>query len=170
VEQREKHPGFDWALIPDRIEGDDAENDALLRDWGKEGVPVWHMHESIERLVRLCLNYRMVALGSTAQWATPGTSGWWARMSEAMNAICPDGRPLARLHGLRMLDPAIFSKLPLSSADSTNAGMNSGALDRFGMYVPPTAAQRAAVIAERIESHNSAALWAPVPIQQEVFA
>jgi hypothetical protein len=27
------------------------------------------------------------------------------------------------------------------------------------MYVPPTAGQRAQVIADRIESHNSAAVW-----------
>ena len=92
-------------------------------------------------------------------------------MSEAMNAICDGhGRPAARLHGLRMLDPAIFTKLPLASADSTNAAVNSGSLDRFGMYLPPTAAQRSAVIAERIESHNSAPRWVSVPIQQEVFA
>lgn len=166
-----RHPGFEWALIPDVIDGDEADNDALLRDWPAHlpGVPVWHLHESIGRLERLCRTCRTVALGSSGQWSSPGTTAWWGRMSEAMNAICPDGRPLAKLHGLRMLDPAIFSKLPLASADSTNAAVNSGSLDRFGMYVPPTAAQRAAVIAERIEAHNSAHTWAPVPIQQEVF-
>ncbi|RYF05666.1 MAG: hypothetical protein EOO40_10135, partial [Deltaproteobacteria bacterium] len=99
----------------------------------------------VARLDRLCRQFRTVALGSSGEWATPGSSGWWGRMSEAMNSICPDGRPLARLHGLRMLDPAIFSKLPLASADSTNAAVNCGSLDRFGMYLPPTAAQRAAV-------------------------
>jgi hypothetical protein len=168
-----RHPGFDWALIPDVIDGTEEDNDALLRDWPMHlpGVPVWHLHESFSRLKRLCINHRTVALGSSGQWANPGTSGWWGRMSEAMNAICDKGgRPMARLHGLRMLDPAIFTKLPLASADSTNASVNSGSLDRFGMYVPPTAAQRAAVIAERIESHNSAAIWQAVPIQQEVFA
>lgn len=76
---------------------------------------------------------------------------------------------MARLHGLRMLDPAIFTKLPLSSADSTNAAVNSGSLDRFGMYLPPTTAQRAAVIAERIEAHNSAPIWASVPVQADIF-
>lgn len=30
---------------------------------------------------------------------------------------------------------------------------------RFGSYLPPTAAQRAAVIAERIEANNRAAVW-----------
>jgi len=53
---------------------------------------------------------------------------------------------------------------------STNAAVNSGSLDRFGIYVPPTSAQRSAVIAERVEAHNSAAVWQHVPIQQEVFA
>lgn len=131
---------------------------------------MWHLHEDIGRLERLCRQFRTVALGSSGRWTTPGAAGWWGRMSEAMNAICPDGRPLAKLHGLRMLDPAIFTKLPLASADSTNAAVNSGSLDRFGIYLPPTAAQRSAVIAERIEANNSAPAWVQVPIQQEVFA
>lgn len=166
-----KHPGFDWALIPDVIEGNEEENDALLKSWPGHirGVPVWHMHESINRLARLCSEWQTVALGSSGRWRTPGTVGWWSRMNEAMAAVCdPQGRPPCRLHGLRMLDPAVFSLLPLSSADSTNAAVNSGSLDRFGMYLPPTAAQRAAVIAERIEAHNSAAVWSPQPIQESI--
>lgn len=173
VEEWHKHPGFEWALIPDVIDGNEADNDAMLRDWPKHllpGVPVWHMHESIGRLHRLCKQWQTVALGSSGQWASPGTSGWWERMTEAMNAICDEqGRPMARLHGLRMLDPAIFTKLPLASADSTNAAVNSGSLDRFGMYLPPTAAQRAAVIAERIEQHNSAPCWQALPVQDCMF-
>lgn len=160
-----KHPGFEWALIPDVIEGNEADNDALI-DGFKEvglaiyGVPVWHLHESLDRLARLCDEWPTVALGSSGQWATPGTAGWWRRMSEAMNAICDnEGRPAARLHGLRMLDPEVFTRLPLASADSTNAAVNCGSLGRFGSYTPPTAAQRAAVIAERIEAHNSAPAW-----------
>jgi hypothetical protein len=69
-----------------------------------------------------------------------------------------------------MLDPAIFTKLPLTSADSTNAAVNNGALDRFGMYVPATASQRAAVIADRVEMHNAAQRWERVAIQEDVFA
>lgn len=49
--------------------------------------------------------------------------------------------------------------MPLASADSTNASVNSGSVKRFGMYTPPTAWQRASVIAERIEAHNSAPAW-----------
>lgn len=161
-EQWHRHPGFDWALIPDVIEGAEEENDALIADWPRdiEGVPVWHMHESLDRLERLVNEWRTVALGSSGQWATPGAKAWWERIREAMTVACdPEGRPKARLHGLRMLSPKVFTKLPLASADSTNASVNCGSKDRFGMYLPPTAAQRAAVIAERIEVNNSAAYW-----------
>jgi hypothetical protein len=162
VHEWSRHPGFDWALIPDVIEGDERQNDDLLRAWpkGLPGVPVWHMHESLARLGWLARNYRIVALGSSGDYSMPGTAAWWDRMNMAMQSICDDkGRPLCKLHGLRMLDPQIFTRLPLSSADSTNAAVNSGSLSRFGMYQPPTAAQRAAVIAERIEAHNSAPIF-----------
>jgi len=166
-----RHPGFDWALIPDVIEGDEAENDALLADWPGHirGVPVWHMHESFDRLVRLGHDWPVVALGSSGRWASVGTESWWQRMGEAMNALCDEhGRPPCRLHGLRMLNPDVFARLPLASADSTNAAVNSGSLARFGMYVPPTSSQRAAVIAERVESQNSAAVWSRQPTQESL--
>lgn len=159
-----RHPGFQWALIPDVIDGDEAANDALLEQWPADlrqhGVPVWHLHESLERLVRLAETYHTVALGSSGEFATPGTKAWWARMRAAMHAVCDEqGRPICKLHGLRMLNPKVFSKLPLASADSTNAGRNCNQLDRFGMYVPATGAQRTAVIADRIEQHNSASVF-----------
>lgn len=162
VEDWYRHPGFDWALIPDVIDGDEAANDQLLAEWPAHlpGVPVWHLHESLERLERLSRQWRTVAFGSSGRWQTPGTAAWWARISAAMAAVCDDqGRPRCRLHGLRMLDPQIFSRLPFASADSTNAAVNGGSVSRFGMYVPPTAGQRAEVIASRIESHNSADVW-----------
>lgn len=160
-----RHPGFEWALIPDVIEGDEAANNALIEAWKDagltlHGVPVWHLHESLSRLSRLCAEWPTVAIGSSGQWGTPGTAAWWSRMSEAMDAICDEhGRPSAKLHGLRMLNPDVFTHLPLASADSTNAAVNCGSVSRFGQYVPPTAAQRAAVIAERVEAHNSAPVW-----------
>lgn len=170
-----RHPGFEWALIPDVIDGNETDNDALIEGFKEAGLaiygcPVWHIHESLDRLARLCEEWPTVAIGSSGQWATPGTAEWWRRMSEAMDAICDEqGRPAARLHGLRMLDPEIFTRLPLASADSTNAAVNCGSLSRFGIYTPPTAAQRAAVIAERIEAHNSAQIWER-PAQQMALA
>ncbi len=162
VDDWRRHPGFDWALIPDVIDGDEADNDRLLEQWPEHlpGVPVWHLHESIERLVRLASSWKTVAFGSSGQWRSPGTAAWWKRMAAAMDAICNDqGRPMCRLHGLRMLDPAIFTRLPFASADSTNAAVNGGSISRFGMYAPPTAGQRASVIADRIEAHTSAPIW-----------
>jgi hypothetical protein len=159
------HPALDWCLIPDKIDGTEDDNVELVTTWLRMGsrvcgVPVWHMHESMDWLDYLVSHFQIVAIGSSGEWRTPGTSRWWDRISDAMRIACDErGRPRARLHGLRMLDPDIFTRLPFASADSTNAAVNSGSVNRFGIYVPPTAAQRAEVIAHCIESQNSAAHW-----------
>lgn len=135
-----RHPSADWAVIPDVIDGTEQDNDDLIAEWpfGPLGVPVWHFHESLGRLGALAGAWPRVALGSSGKWPTPGTRGWWHRVAEAMAAICDDsGRPRCKLHGLRMLDPAIFHRLPLASADSTNAVRNSSNYNRFGIYCPP---------------------------------
>lgn len=167
-----QHPAYDFAIIPDVVDGTERDNDMLIADWvnwkgwpkrwhaTESGAPVWHLHESLERLTRLCGGWRRVCLGSSGQWPNPGTDSWWDRMAEAMKAACDDeGRPLTKLHGLRMLDPAIFHRLPLASADSTNAVRNGSSVKRFGMYCPPSSGARQSVIADRIESHQSAAVW-----------
>jgi hypothetical protein len=174
VQSIARHPGCDFAIIPDKIGGTEEENQDLVTRWLRAGchaksVPVWHLHESLDWLDWLVSNFHLVALGSSGEWSTPGTGPWWKRMSDAMRVICDtSGRPRCKLHGLRMLDPAVFTKLPLSSADSTNAAVNSGSVSRFGMYVPPTASQRAEVIAARIEAHNSAPTW-DAPVQGDIF-
>ena len=160
-EEWHRHPAFDWALIPDVIEGSERENDALLADWPAHirGVPVWHMHESIDRLVRLGNSWPTVALGSSGAWPTPGVEDWWRRMDEAMLELCDEhGRPPCRLHGLRMLNPKVFTRLPLASADSTNVAANTS-IGSWTKYRPATAWQRAAVIADRIEINQSHPVW-----------
>jgi hypothetical protein len=167
------HPGFDWALIPDVIDGNEAENDAMLAGWPRNipGVPVWHFHESLDRLEVLVRDWPRIALGSSGAWPTPGANGWWGRMANVMDAVCDaTGRPQCKLHGLRMLAPSIFEHLPLSSADSTNVAQNSQLVGRFGQYAPPTQTQRRAVIAARIESHNSAAVWKRPAREQMEFS
>tara|TARA_R110000772_G_scaffold645_1_gene2175 strand:- start:1134 stop:1871 length:738 start_codon:yes stop_codon:yes gene_type:complete len=160
-----RHPGFDWCLIPDVIGGSEADNAILVNKWLRlglkaKGVPVWHLDESIGYLEWMVENFEWVALGSSGRWPNPGTKGWWERMREAMRVCCDElGRPKVKLHGLRMLDPEIFQHLPLAGADSTNAARNNNQLKRFGMYAPPSAGQRAATIAARIESYNSAPVW-----------
>lgn len=164
VEAWYRHPGFDFAIIPDAIEGGAHENNRLLKQWPKHlpGVPVYHLHEDLNRLQELAQQHVRVAIGGSPQWPQPGTTKWWQRMAEVMGAVTDsEGRPICKLHGLRMLDPEIFTRLPLSSADSTNVARNNNQLNRFGMYVPPTTAQRSVVIAERIEMQNAAACWTP---------
>lgn len=164
-----RHPAFDWAIIPDVIDGDEDANDELLDDWPShiEGIPVWHLHESLERLSRLC-SWPRIALGSSGEWSTVGDSRWWRRMEDVMEVVCVDGMPRTKLHGLRMLDPAVFTRIPLASADSTNAVRNSSSYSRFGMYTPPNASTRMAIIAERIEAHQSAALWLGCPSDESL--
>lgn len=157
-----KHPGFDWALIPDVIDGDEADNDRLLDQWPSDlvGVPVWHLHESINRLERLAKNFRTVALGSSGQYSKPNSKKWWLRMEDVLDAICDEhGHPPCRLHGLRMADPRIFTRIPFASVDSTNVGVNVGSRARFGYYIPPSESVRAEMIADRIEAFNSPAVW-----------
>jgi len=162
------HPGFDFAVIPDVIEGREEENDELIRWWFGERpsralyAPVWHMHESLKRLEILSWEHpQRVCLGSTAEYSTVGSVAWWQRMAEAMAVVCDDqGRPRCKLHGLRMLNPTIFSFLPLSSADSTNVARNIGLDDKWdGPYSPRSSTVRALILADRIEQHASASRW-----------
>jgi len=158
-------PSCDFAVIPDVIDGDEDANDSLLAEWPMPrwfGAPVWHMHESFDRLMRLALNYPRVCIGSSGDYSTVGSASWWGQIGRAMRCICDDqGRPATRLHGLRMLNPAVFSKLPFASADSTNIGRNVGIDSAWkGTYTPPTKEMRAAVMRSRIESVNAPATWA----------
>ncbi len=171
---RLKHPAVDWALIPDVIDGNEADNDALIAEWphGKAlGVPVWHMHESLERLRRLADNWPRLAFGSSGEFATVGDAKWWRRMNEAMDVVCDDdGRPLVKLHGLRMLDPDVFSRLPFASADSTNVAQNIGIDSAWrGTYTPSGKPWRAQVMCGRIESVQSAPVWIRQPQQQNLL-
>ena len=167
-----RHPAFDWCVIPDLIDGTEAQNDQLVNDWPLPpylSVPVWHLHESLQRLCLMATRFPRIALGSSGQWPNPGTDSWWMRIGEAMTALTVDGRPLCKLHGLRMLDPSIFTKLPLASADSTNAVRNGNLVGRFGMYPAPSVGARQAIIGDRIEAHQSAAVWDCRVLQPELF-
>ncbi|MGP1205264.1 hypothetical protein ACJ8J6_01025 [Serratia sp. CY47279] len=160
VERWKNHPGFDFAIIPDVIDGGAAENDALLTEWphGKFfGVPVWHMNESDDRFIRLCHEYPRVAIGSCGEYDVRKPAISVTRMKDIIrHVVDAHGQPICKLHGLRMLNPLIFTKLPLASADSTNVARNIGIDKKWkGAYSPASKETRAAVMAERIEAFNS---------------
>lgn len=178
VSELNRYPSFDFAVIPDVIDGDEQANDALVSEWpwtarhANVGAPVWHMHESIGRLSRLAHAWPRICVGSSGQYATVGTHAWWNRIAEAMNAVCDkDGLPICKLHGLRMLNPEVFTRLPLSSADSTNIAQNVGIDSAWkGTYQPVNKDARAQIIRGRIEAHQSTTFWDRQPVQQEFAA
>lgn len=116
-----------WAVIPDVIGGSEEDNDRLLTKWFQrrmpKGAPVWHMHESLERLQSLCHGYERVCIGSSAQYAQVGSSHWHRRMEAAFNAICGSGPVGTWLHMLRGMSLA-GSHYPFASLDSTDIARN----------------------------------------------
>lgn len=164
-----QHPGFDWCVIPDKIDGSEQENVAMIAQWRELGVPfsvsvpVWHLHESLDRLAFMATAWPRVALGSSGEYATVGNAKWWQRMDEALRVACDkEGRPKCKLHGLRMLNPEVFSHLPLASADSTNVARNH---DRESVRYRLTNHMAALVISGRIEATSGAAIWRGLPQQ-----
>jgi hypothetical protein len=165
AEAGRRQPACDFAVIPDVIDGTEADNDALLTEWPLPrwfGAPVWHLHESFARLERLAQDWPRVCLGSSGEFAQIGTEQWWRRMHQAMRVVCDDaGQPHCRLHGLRMLDPRIFTRFPFASADSTNIGRNIGLDNKWGgPYTPPTKESRVQVMRARVESQNAPSAYA----------
>jgi hypothetical protein len=116
-----------WAVIPDVINGSEEENDRLLVSWFARrmppGAPVWHIHESFERLRRLVSGYDRVCFGSSAEFATIGTDMWHRRISAAFDVIANTYGRVPWIHMLRGLDLA-GSIYPFASADSTNLARN----------------------------------------------
>lgn len=74
VEKYSRHPNFYWCLIPDKIDGIENDNSRLIKKWllkkpKAKGVPVWHLHESLEFLDYMVSNFEIVAIGSSGEWA-----------------------------------------------------------------------------------------------------
>ncbi len=168
-----RHPACDFAIIPDVIEGSEDENDALVDEWphGHAGVPVWHLNESIDRFERLCAAWPRVALGSAAEFDVSKPSACIRRIAVALSAISDaDGYPKVKLHGLRMLNPAITEAIPLASADSTNVARNTSLDSRWrGPYEPKTNETRADVLVERIERVPTPATYSVNYRQHDLF-
>jgi len=159
VKKWRHHPAFNFCVIPDVIEGTEKENDELIKQWPIASfcsAPVWHLHESIERLVRLCSKFERVCFGSSGEFSEIGTIEWSQKIDEAFSAISTGGKIETKIHGLRMLNPSVFRKLPFASCDSTNVARNVTNSKRWGgTYNPVTARVKALVLADRIEAFQS---------------
>jgi hypothetical protein len=149
-----------WAIIPDVIEAGEDVQDALIRQWphAGKGAPVWHMHESIGRLLRLIDAWPRVCIGSSAEFRTVMSPPWQAKMDEAWNTIA---RTHARTPNLHMLRGMQLSghRWPFASVDSTDIARN---------HNRPQNTPRA--MADRWDAIQTPPRWEIRPEQMELVA
>lgn len=114
-----------WAIIPDVIDGGEEAQDALIREWpfGDRGAPVWHMDESIERLLRLLDQWPRVCIGSTSVWADVLGPAWQQRMDLVFDEISLRHSVIPWVHMLRGM-ACSGQRWPFSSVDSTDIARN----------------------------------------------
>lgn len=114
-----------WAVIPDMIEGDEADNSLLCRAWPfrDRGAPVWHMHESIGRLIALIDAFPRACIGSSGAYAEVMAPAWQRRMDEAWREIDKIFKRTPNIHMLRGLQ-LVRERWPFASVDSTDIARN----------------------------------------------
>lgn len=148
---------IDWFLIPDVIEGDEAENDAqlaLVPSWLKpKSVPVWHSDESIYCLIRLSESFEWVAIGCCGPHRNIRSRWWEQRMDEVFTELYIKRDSKVKLHCLRMLDVRVLGKYPFASADSTNVAVNVPKTEKRFPEITDKLA-RTAVLRAAIENVN----------------
>ena len=125
---------LEFFIIPDVIDGNEEDNDKLIDSlplmFKEKAVPTWHLHESIDRLVRLCEEWPKVCFGSSGEYAVIRTKRWHERMTEAFTEIYIKRNLKTKIHGLRMLDGRVLGNYPLHTADSTNLACNVPKFDK----------------------------------------
>jgi hypothetical protein len=118
-----------WAILPDSITGDEHENDLLMSRyaWELSGfgrlMPVWHLHESLERLSRITDSFGWVAFGSSGQYATIGTDAWERRVTKAFDTLVNEFGIVPWVHMLRGMAMSEWH-FPFASVDSTDIARN----------------------------------------------
>jgi hypothetical protein len=114
-----------WAVIPDVVQGGEEEQEALIAQWpfGSRGAPVWHLHESIDRLLRLLDQWPRVCMGSSEEFKDVLSPIWERRMDHAWREI---GRRHSRTPWVHMLRGMQLTRhrWPFASVDSTDIARN----------------------------------------------
>lgn len=154
-----------WAVIPDVIDGTEEENDALIQEWcstvgvmGMKAAPVWHIHESLDRLDYLIAGWPRICFGSSGEFAQLNTPRWNNRMNEVFNHICRGrGHTPSWIHMLRGMSLS-GSDYPFASLDSTDVAQNH--------WIKRNALERA----RKWDAIQCPALWRGKAIQRELVA
>ena len=156
-------------IIPDVIDGTTDQNNELiceaLLDGGLDDdrlVPVWHLHESFDQLIRLVETFNHICIGSSGDYWKVNSPEWKAR-SEAMfdhldawfKTDEADGFVRPKLHMLRGI--AVMDAHRFDSADSVNLAVNHGRQAAKGETLPAFRA-RVEGKAKRGEVHGAAQL------------
>lgn len=147
-----------WAVIPDQIDADEDVQDQLLLQWpyGDKGAPVWHMNESVERLLRLCDTWSKVCIGSTSVYATVLSDAWRRRMDSAFDEIAKRHHRMPWIHMLRGM-ACSGERWPFASIDSTDIARNHNRPQNTPLKM-----------ASRWDALQCPATWAKVPTQLEL--
>jgi hypothetical protein len=90
-------------------------------------------------------------------------------MQQVMDTICQNGRPIVKIHGLRMLNPHVVEHVPFASADSAYVSRKVGLANWGGCYKAASRESRAHVLVEYYETTQSAPVWSGIPQQEELF-
>lgn len=157
LEDKLGHPH--WAVIPDVINGDEAQQRELLKSWPFKidlGCPVWHLHQSLDYLHFLVDNYAKVCFGSSGEYWNIGTEKWERRLDTAFNSLAKNG-PMPWVHMLRGLAQS-GKRWPFASADSTNVARNYKDRDRCPFEM-----------ANEIDQIQTPIFWVARPEQEEMF-
>jgi len=114
-----------WAVIPDVIDGTEKENDYLLCEWYarighlRQAAPVWHLHESFDRLLRLYIGYDRICFGSSGKYSQVGAEDWMERVSEAFDVLQSRLDLAVPIHVLRGMQ-TVKMLFPFASVDSSD--------------------------------------------------
>ncbi len=150
-----------WAVIPDVIDGSEEDNDRLLISWFQrrlpKGAPVWHLHESLERLRRLAHGYERVCFGSSGRYAQVASDAWRRRVCDSFDVIADERGRVPWVHMLRGM--AVGGEYPFASVDSTDIARN---------HNQPQNTPRK--MADRWDGVQPQPLWHRTGIQLEVTA
>lgn len=148
-----------WAVIPDVIDGGVMENDRLLVAWFQrrlEGAPVWHFHESLERLRRLAHGYPRVCFGSSGEYAVVGTDRWHRRCEQAFNAVADGAGRVPWVHMLRGMSLS-GSHYPFASVDSSDVAQNHNRQQNTAVK-----------LADRWDGQQCPARWQHIPEHEQL--